>query len=113
MCGVSLKDRYHSEELRNRLEIECVVDVVRRGRLRWFGHVERKGVKDWVSGCRNVKVEVVGQRGRGRGKKTWMEVVEDDPRRNGLNKDMAKDRDLWRELIHGKTSNLRKRGKWT
>ena len=65
MCGVSLKDRYHSEELRNRLEIECVVDVVRRGRLRWFGHVERKGVKDWVSGCRNVKVESGGAERKG------------------------------------------------
>ena len=75
--------------------------------------MERKGVKDWVSGCRDVKVEVVGLLGRGRGKETWMEVVEDDLRRNGLTKDMTKDRDLWRMLMHGKTSNLRKRGKWT
>ena len=24
----------------------CVADVVRHGRLRWFGHLERKGVDD-------------------------------------------------------------------
>ena len=28
-----------------------VADVVRRGRLRWFGHLERKSVEDWVSVC--------------------------------------------------------------
>ena len=29
---------------------------MRRGRLRWFGHVERKEVGDWVSACRNLEV---------------------------------------------------------
>ena len=27
-----------------------------KGRLRWFGHVERKSGDDWVSACRNVVV---------------------------------------------------------
>ena len=30
--------------------------MVRRGRLRWFGHVERKNGDDWVSACVNVVV---------------------------------------------------------
>ena len=47
MCGVSLKDRKRSEDLCNLLGINCVADVVRRGRLRWFGHLERKSVDDW------------------------------------------------------------------
>ena len=34
MCGVSLKDRRHSEDLCNFLGINCVADMVRRGRLR-------------------------------------------------------------------------------
>ena len=42
MCGVSLKDRKRSDELLNRLGIECVENKIQRGRLRWFGHVERK-----------------------------------------------------------------------
>ena len=42
MCGVSLKDRKRSEDLCNLLGINCVADVVRCGRLRWFGHLERK-----------------------------------------------------------------------
>ena len=52
MCGVTLKNRITSEELRNRLSIEAAVtEIVRRGRLRWFGHVERKADDDWVKRC--------------------------------------------------------------
>src|SRR5271163_4442190 len=76
MCGVTLKDRCRSEELRGRLGTETVTDVVRKGRLRWFGHLERKKEEDWVSSCRDMVV--AGKVGRGRGKKKWREVVEDD-----------------------------------
>jgi hypothetical protein len=52
MCGVRLSDRVKSEELYRRLGIEEVREVVKRGRLRWFGHVERMDVGNWVSACR-------------------------------------------------------------
>ena len=42
MCGVKLSDRKANAELLSRLGIESVSAVVRRGRLRWFGHVECK-----------------------------------------------------------------------
>ena len=29
--------------------------MVRRGRLRWFGHLEHKSGDDWVSACRIVE----------------------------------------------------------
>jgi len=41
MCGVTLKDRRRSEDLLDRLGIESIAVLVRRIRLRWFGHVER------------------------------------------------------------------------
>ena len=66
MCGVSLKD---SKDLCNFLGINCVADVVRHGKLRWFGHLECKSVEDWVSACRGLVVE--GARGRGRSRKMW------------------------------------------
>ena len=56
MCGVSLKDRKCSEDLCILLGINCVADVVRRGRLRWFGHLECKSVDDRVSACRRLVV---------------------------------------------------------
>ena len=44
MCGVSLKDRKRSVDLYSLLGVQSVDELVRRGRLRWFGHVERKGM---------------------------------------------------------------------
>jgi len=38
---IRMKDRIHSEQFLERLGIESVAAVVRRGRLRWFVHVER------------------------------------------------------------------------
>ena len=37
-----------------------MVEVMRRGRLRWFRHVERKEVDDWVS-ARLLEIESGGQ----------------------------------------------------
>ena len=56
MCGVTLRDKVPTVELKRKLGIEGVVEVMRWGRLRWFGHVERKEVDDWVSTCRNLIV---------------------------------------------------------
>ena len=82
MCAVSLKDRKRSEDLYSLLGIQNVAKVVRRGRLRWFGHVERKKEDDWVSACRNVVV--AGVRCVGQGRKTWRECVKDDMDELGL-----------------------------
>jgi len=97
MCGVTLKDKNSSEELRNKLGIVSVSDIVRRGRLRWFGHVERKDASDWVSACRDMVV--VGQRGRGRGRKTWKQCVADDMKKLKLVSEDAQDRAVWRSSI--------------
>ena len=51
MYGMSLRDRKTSLELLNRLSIVGVEERMRRCRLRWFGHIERKSADDWVSKC--------------------------------------------------------------
>jgi len=96
MCGVTLKCRITSEELRHRLNIESVYDVVRRGRLRWFGHVDTKD-DDWVRRCR--RLEVKGKAGGGRGGKTWFECVKEDKKELGLTVDDTKDRLQWRRFF--------------
>ena len=61
----------------------------RTGRLRWFGHVERKEVDDWVSACRNL--QVAGSRGRGRPRMTWRAQLDGDMKDMGLKPGMAMD----------------------
>ena len=72
---MTLKGRCKSEELRMRLENEDVADVVRKSRLRWFGHLKRKDGGDWVRASRNIVVP--GNAGKGTPKR-WRDALEDD-----------------------------------
>jgi hypothetical protein len=63
MYGVTLKDKKSMEELRERLGIESESDVTRRGRMKWFDHMERKEDDDWVKACQ--RVDVNDKTGRG------------------------------------------------
>ena len=97
MCGVSLKNRISSDELKERLGIEGIDEIVERGRLRWFGHVERKPRENWVSACRGFVVDETKSKGRSR--KTWEECVKKDLNCRSLKAEMAQDRSNWRSLI--------------
>ena len=52
MCGVSMKDRRTSEELRELVGGEPITTVIKSGRLRWYGHVKKTN-KDMVIECRS------------------------------------------------------------
>ena len=64
MCGVKLKDRLPSKELRERLGIDDIALILQQNRLCWYGHVLRKEYDDWVKKC--MEYEVEGPRPRGR-----------------------------------------------
>ena len=97
MCGVKLKDRLPSKELRERLGIDDIALVLQQNRLRWYGHLLRKEDDDWVKKC--MEYEVEGPRPKRRPKTTWAEVVEKDCQACKLNKKNAMDRSRWRKLI--------------
>ena len=42
MCGVSMKDRWISKELRELVGVELITTVIENGRLRSYEHVMRK-----------------------------------------------------------------------
>jgi len=42
MCGIKLKDRLPSKQLRERLCVDDIALVLQQNRLRWYGHVLRK-----------------------------------------------------------------------
>ena len=101
MCGVSLKERIPSVELLGRLCVVSVAEVVKCGRLRWFGHIERKNVDDWVLACHELKVDSGRGQGRGSGRKTWMECISADMKVSGLKRADAQDRNQWRAALVG------------
>ena len=96
MCGVSLRERKTSKELRRMMGIEAIGELVQRARLRWAGHVLRKENTDGVKKCMDMEIE--GNRGRGRPKLTWGKLLEKDMQSKGLVKEDAGDRIKWRKL---------------
>ena len=51
ICGISMKDRRTSIELRRRVGVEPITTVIISGRLRWYGHEMKKDDEDWVKKC--------------------------------------------------------------
>ena len=97
MCNVSLKDGRSSNELRDRLGIPDITEVLRKNRLRWFGHVMRLDAGNPASACRHVVVE--GKRDQGRPRKTRSQLISNDLRRMKLNPKLAQGRRLWKRAI--------------
>ena len=50
---------------------------------------------------------------KGRPKKRWNEVVKDDLRKCGLDRDLAKDSEMWKAQVIGKASDLCEKGQGT
>jgi len=57
MCGIKLKDRFPSKELRDRVGIDEIALVLQQNRLRWYGHVLRKEDDDWEKKCMEYEAE--------------------------------------------------------
>ncbi|KAG5575700.1 hypothetical protein H5410_055834 [Solanum commersonii] len=79
MCGHTRSDKIRNEVIREKVGGASVVDKLREARLRWFGHMKRRyapdtpgegGARGWLLRCL--------ERGRGRPKKYWGEVIRRD-----------------------------------
>lgn len=62
MCVVLLTDRpggvqILKEDLRSRMGLECIWEMMRMGRLRWFGHVERMDEESGLKMVSDVNVD--------------------------------------------------------
>ena len=60
MCGVTMKDRLSSEELRACLGNKSILDIMCQSRLSWFGPVEKRDGDSWLRKARYLElVDVV------------------------------------------------------
>ena len=83
--------------------VEPITTVIRRGRLRWYGHVMRKGDEDWVAKCMECRVE--GRRPVGIPKRTWLESIESDMAELEIDKEYIHVRKKWRRNVMKRKSN--------
>ena len=67
---------------------------MRKNKLRWFGHMQRKTLDSLVR--RIESIIVVGKRSRGRSKKMWVEQIKNDLSEKRLSADLTRDRNSWR-----------------
>ena len=101
MAGVTWEDGIRSEEVAERCGVEPLDVLLRRRRLRWFGHVKRRGQEEPLG--RILGMEVTGRRPRGRPKKSWRKTVESDMRLLGVSEIDALDRARWKKHISRQT----------
>ena len=105
MCGVSLKDRRTSEELRKLVGVHPITTVIRSGSIRWYGHVMRKrrGLGEEMYG-------VEGRRPVGQPRRTWIESVESDMAELEIDRGDVHDRKTWgNNVMKRKSNHIRKR----
>ncbi|MCJ8736618.1 hypothetical protein PDJAM_G00014560 [Pangasius djambal] len=74
--GVTRLDRIRNEYIRGTAHVGYLGDKVREARLRWFGHVQRR--ESEYIGRRMLDMELPGRRRRGRPKRRYMEVINED-----------------------------------
>ena len=97
MAGVSLSERKSNECVRSMLAIDDVAEVMRRNRLRWFGHIESRDELCWIKRIETLQVDGDGVKGRPR--KRWREVLKEDMRKKWLCREDACDRSRWRRML--------------
>ncbi|KAM3246941.1 hypothetical protein P3L10_008708 [Capsicum annuum] len=98
MCGLTRGDRVRNENIREKVGVTPVECKMREARLRWFGHVKRRGMDAPVRRCERLALDGF-KRGRGRPKKYWGEVIRRDMEQLQLTEDMTLDRKVWRTRI--------------
>ena len=100
MAHVRWEDRVPTEEVR-RCGVKDIKDVLRRSRLRWYGHVRRR--EDDHILRRASEMEVEGVRPRGRPRRTWRRCVEEDMRETNIREETVYNRREWERLLNRPT----------
>ncbi|GKF01694.1 hypothetical protein Tco_0028617, partial [Tanacetum coccineum] len=87
-CGETLLDMIPNGAFQRNLQVGTIVDKMREGRLRWFGHVKRRPQSTPVRKVR-----------RGRPKLRLEDRLKTDLKELLLSEDMTSDRNSWRTRI--------------
>ena len=99
MIGKTRLDRYRLVDIRRILGVrDNITNMVKKRRLNWFGHVNRREDTSMVK--KAYKEEFQGKRPRGRPKKRWVDQIREDFRTPLLTIERrTRDRDKWKESV--------------
>ncbi|GKE76975.1 hypothetical protein Tco_1543095, partial [Tanacetum coccineum] len=96
-CGKTLLDMISKGAFRRNIQVATIVNKMREGRLRWFGHVKRIPQSAPVRRVENIVVD--GVRRRGKPKLKWEDRLKTDLKELLLSEDMTSDRNSWKTAI--------------
>ncbi|GJY99025.1 retrovirus-related pol polyprotein LINE-1 [Tanacetum coccineum] len=96
-CVKTMVDMIPNGVFRGGLDVDSIIDKMREGRLRWFGHVKRRPQNAPVRKVEAMLVE--GSRRRDRPKLRWEDRLTQDMMELFLSVDMTSDRNAWRDRI--------------
>jgi len=96
--GLSRLDRIENTEVLRRMGVAPIEDKLAEGRLRWFGHVQRRDDESVARTALSLTVD--GKKPVGHPKRTWMDNVAKDMKDAGVTADDALDRAAWRRRTH-------------
>ncbi len=78
------------KSIRDATNVESIVEVITQHRLKWYGHISRMPVDNWIKNCLDMDID--GKRGRGRPAKKWIDLVKKDMLEKGLTQQETNDR---------------------
>ena len=81
--GIKRIEKIRIEEMRARASVANISETTREARLRWLGHVERKSEEE-VSGHGTIRIP----------KMRWREVIQEDMKEKGVQREEAQDQTL-------------------
>ena len=102
--GVTLRDRVRSEVIREKLNVESVLDYIERSQLRWYGYVKRMEPARYPRKYLDWKPN--GKRSRGRPRNRWIQNIGDAVKRRNRTfeeieeSELYNDKKKWRRFIH-------------
>ena len=95
--GVTRKDKIRIDFIRSTVKLEQLGMKMRKGRLRWYGHVMKRD-QEYV-GRRVMEMELPGKRKRGRPKRRFLNVVKEDMGKVDAREKDVENRTVWRKMI--------------
>ena len=108
MARIRWEDHISNEEVLHKCRLEEISSVLRKQRLRWFGHVKRREENSILR--KAVDLKLSGRNPAGQPQKTWQACIKEDLTLLNVREGTAHDRVEWQGFIECPTPTRGKKG---